>query len=348
MSGPDPQRSPDDRELEDFLAGRGPHVRRYREAAQERSPPALDAAVLAQAEAAELAPAPRLRRAPGRWRMPLSLAATLVLGVGLVSRVQQESATPVAAQSAPEATQLALDAQPAAPLTNTSRQLLADPLASGEVPAVSEASAPATEPEQRVAHEREAAAGSDRPRVGVETAMVDAMAATVAQAPPPPPVDSTPPKPSEAPVPAAGAAASVAASPRPAAAMSFAPPPENRHESLKAIPAAPMVKRQSPPTPSSDVAEVSALRFAAGHYRSEFDHQLELFADGRYRLSDAVPEGGLPPQTGRRRAEGEGERLLPETGDAGCEVRLEPVGEAIRLRADCVSDYVGSYWREIE
>lgn len=91
MSGPEDRRPPDDRELEDFLAGRGPHHARYRAASAERAPETLDAAVLAQARAA-VATARAPRRS--RWRLPLSIAATLVLGVGLVSRLQHEAPPP--------------------------------------------------------------------------------------------------------------------------------------------------------------------------------------------------------------------------------------------------------------
>lgn len=357
MSGPDPQLPPNDRELEDFLAGRGPQARRYREASQERSPAVLDASVLAQAAAAVAAPAQVRRRPPGRWRLPLSLAATLVLGVGLVSRVQQEAALPSAAESASEAA-VAFDAAPSVAVTDARPEAPAEPAAKVEAPSVSEPATRAAGSQQRAAQEREAAAYSDARRARAEAAMAESMAASVmpAPAPPPPPVVPAPPAPepppavpASPPLPTPSAAAAGSAPPsKPAAATAFAPLQESRREALKAAPAAPMAKRQWPAEPSADAASPPLLRFAPGHYRSEFDHRLELFADGRYRLSDTAPEGGLAVQAGQRRPEGEGERLRPDSGDDGCGLWLEPAGEAIRLRADCPSDYVGSYWREAE
>jgi hypothetical protein len=73
-----------DRELENYLAGDSPLSRRYRAASRETPPPELDAAVLAAARAA-VVHAPRRR---GRWQLPLAAAATVVLGVSLVSQLR--------------------------------------------------------------------------------------------------------------------------------------------------------------------------------------------------------------------------------------------------------------------
>ncbi|MGB1562718.1 MAG: hypothetical protein ACPHN2_14570 [Sinimarinibacterium flocculans] len=77
-----------DRELEDYLAGRHPVSARYREAARETPPPELDAAILAAARVG-MAARPRRR---ARWRVPLAAAATMVLGVSLVSQLRDEAA----------------------------------------------------------------------------------------------------------------------------------------------------------------------------------------------------------------------------------------------------------------
>lgn len=79
---------PDDRELEDFLAGRSAVSRAYRaDAEQQAAPAALDALVLARA-AAPVAQARRLQR----WRLPMTLAASVVVAVGALRLAQNEPA----------------------------------------------------------------------------------------------------------------------------------------------------------------------------------------------------------------------------------------------------------------
>src|SRR5438105_1596998 len=58
--------------------------RRYRALASEEPPPALDAAILAAAGRAAH------RRGPTRWAGPVSIAAVLVLGIGISVRMQME------------------------------------------------------------------------------------------------------------------------------------------------------------------------------------------------------------------------------------------------------------------
>ena len=100
MSEPKPPVMPDDdRELEDFLAGRGELSRLYRqEAAEIKAPEALDAAVLAAARA----PLPIPKAKPARlrrWRLPLSLAASMVIGIAVLREVPREPALPVASEA---------------------------------------------------------------------------------------------------------------------------------------------------------------------------------------------------------------------------------------------------------
>ncbi|WP_295680632.1 hypothetical protein [uncultured Nevskia sp.] len=128
MSEPKPPVMPDDdRELEDFLAGRSELSRLYRQdAAEIKAPEALDAAVLRAAQssvpAAKAKPA-RLRR----WRLPLSLAASMVIGIAVLREVPREPALPVASEAmavtvetppppAPEAAMMAPPHAAAAPL----------------------------------------------------------------------------------------------------------------------------------------------------------------------------------------------------------------------------------------
>lgn len=77
--------APDDAELEDFLAGRSPISAAYREASRgDHVPPELDAAVMAAARAAPVAPA-GVRRP--RWLPFAAAAASLVLGVSVLVEV---------------------------------------------------------------------------------------------------------------------------------------------------------------------------------------------------------------------------------------------------------------------
>ncbi|MDP3295924.1 MAG: hypothetical protein Q8M37_14475 [Nevskia sp.] len=112
MSEPKPPALPDDdRELDDFLAGRSELSRLYRQdAAEIKAPEALDAAVLAAAQSS--LPVPKAKPARlRRWRLPLSLAASMVLGIAVLREVPREPAMPPA--SAPITA--ALEAQPPAP-----------------------------------------------------------------------------------------------------------------------------------------------------------------------------------------------------------------------------------------
>ena len=80
------ERKKDDRLLDEYLRGDSPLSRAYRETGREEPPAHLDAAILAQAKAAA---APRRGSKP-RWFMPLSLAATVVLSIGVVLLMSRE------------------------------------------------------------------------------------------------------------------------------------------------------------------------------------------------------------------------------------------------------------------
>ena len=93
---------------------------RYRELGREEPPAALDAAIVASARRA--VEAPRARR---QWAMPVSLAAVLVLAVGVTLRMQQEqpgveTAVPLNEYSAPPAAETAPAATPTQPAPPTS------------------------------------------------------------------------------------------------------------------------------------------------------------------------------------------------------------------------------------
>lgn len=90
MSSDADRKMPDDEELEDFLAGRHPLGKAYREASgNETAPARLDAAILDAARAAVRAP--RLRRP--RWVQPVAVAATLALSLGVLMNLWRDPVT---------------------------------------------------------------------------------------------------------------------------------------------------------------------------------------------------------------------------------------------------------------
>lgn len=335
MSGPDPH-LPDDRELEDFLTGRGPHARRYREAANESAPPSLDAAILDQARMAVPAPKPRARR----WQLPVSLAATVVLGIGLASRVQREAELPPEIAAAPVVQEVQAPAVAMAEIESAARAAATVPVP----PAVSTAP---VETERREAHAqpKREVARAQAARAAVAAAEPQASdhaaggAPAVAAAPPPPP---PPAPPRSAPAPEAMADATAAraeesalmAQPVPAA-----PPPVAAFAG-----AAPRMKSLAP----SRVAPAFP-GLPDGEYRNAAGDLLQLLADDSFRL---LPAGAQEPRyRGHRATVQGGERLLmpPADGEAdACSLVLHTTGEAdvIELQAaQCAGSLAGRYRR---
>lgn len=155
---------PDDKLLEDFLAGKGEVARAYRASQKPAAPDALDAAVLQQArEDLHKRPAAPRRWA---WQRPLAAAAVLTLGFSLLLNLEQDEAarkavyemapaesapTPAAAPAAPVAPVAAASA-PAAAATRSKaesarkRKPVAEPAPAPPPPAV--ADMPAAPPPQ--------------------------------------------------------------------------------------------------------------------------------------------------------------------------------------------------------
>lgn len=78
-----------DRDLEAFLNRQSPISDAWRKAGEaERAPTALDAAILAAA--AEARPLPAARPVRRRWRVPIGLAASVLLGVGVLREAQRD------------------------------------------------------------------------------------------------------------------------------------------------------------------------------------------------------------------------------------------------------------------
>lgn len=85
----------DDRDLDAFLARRSPVSEAWRDAAREsRAPDGLDAAILrTAAEAPAPAARPQLQRSrQHRWRLPIGLAASLLVGIGVLREVERDPA----------------------------------------------------------------------------------------------------------------------------------------------------------------------------------------------------------------------------------------------------------------
>lgn len=83
-------RKPDDRELESFLSGEHAVSREYRRLDAPAAPAALDDAVLRLAREAVALPRPLPPAL--RWRLPLALAATMLLSLGTLRLMQADPA----------------------------------------------------------------------------------------------------------------------------------------------------------------------------------------------------------------------------------------------------------------
>lgn len=108
-------KEPTDRVLEEYLKNDSELSRAYKEAAGEKPPAALDAAILEEARRA-VDHGGRVARSPfaRTWLVPASLAAVLLLTVGLVTFVSRESGEALS-PAAPLAEEPALMKQQKAP-----------------------------------------------------------------------------------------------------------------------------------------------------------------------------------------------------------------------------------------
>lgn len=215
---------PDDRELEEFLAGNGATSRGWRAAAgSESAPPELDRAVLDFAQA-ELVAAQRRRP---RWQRPLAIAASLVLASGILLALMRD---PQGWQ------QLAMQRQDA--------PVVAEPAASAaeESEALAPQPAPAQEPEPQAQPEQAQAESKsveqERQKMRAEAAAEvmaqreQAAAKQESTPPPPPPMGAV-----QAPAPMAGTA------PR---ARSFAAPAAPPAAAADAMQDSVLAKAQAP------------------------------------------------------------------------------------------------------
>lgn len=359
MSGPE-SLPPDDHELADFLGGRGPHRARYRLASQEQSPAAVDATVLAQARAAvEAHTAPRRVRNRASWRLPLSLAATLVLGVGLSTRVLRETPAVPGAQAPAGAARVAVSEAADQPAPAASDELptvaAAATPAAGTRSVLAESEEPAAAAKARIAEQLARSAseheGVEREFAKREQPLRQAMAAPSPEAmgPAPSPTSVPPASVMAAEQSIAGPAASAASVAGMAMSDSTAPPPPP--VAAMAAPAAPAEVQATRRATMPAFATQPAIGLA-GRYRAESGFELELFSDGRFTLSSPGTYPAIGTLSGRRQAEAGAERLVPDAGTASpCALWLQSPASAglpdsVELRSDCESGYAGVYRRE--
>ncbi len=235
MSGPE-RKAPDDKLLEDFLEGRSPASRAWREAMRgESAPPELDDAVLGMAreeiKTAAARPASRDRFRDRRW--PFALAAVLVLSFSTLLTIVQD---PVAHK---DAMMVAPDVVP------TEAVILpeaAAPVAAAEVQA---------EAQQRQAFEAERKSMQAQRRMEDRPAKPSSAPAAADAAPSPGSYADAVQEPAASAA-SAGAEAEALSAPAPAAAPAVPPPPpapvmeESREAApaeLKAAPAAELRRR---------------------------------------------------------------------------------------------------------
>jgi hypothetical protein len=98
-----------------------PVSRRYRSLAREEPPASLDAAILARARSAAAA----RPRSAARWMGPVSIAAVLVLGIGVALRMQLEQPGIETSEAPPPQSEYSLPAAPPEPAPEAARDAAA-------------------------------------------------------------------------------------------------------------------------------------------------------------------------------------------------------------------------------
>ena len=255
---------------------RDPVGARYRELAREEPPAHADAAILAASRRAVGA-----RPGGHRWFVPLSVAAVLVLGIGVALRMQVEQ--PGVETSMPQSEY----SMPAPP---PEEPAAARESASPAMPQSSERAAPVVKVEKQA------------------TPRAVAPAAPRREAPAPARTAAPAPVPGAAPVPAPGEAPAAASGEAPAALRGEAPPPAAAAAAVRvpvspappppaAVRAAPQERRavaDEGATPEAELERITRLRRAGRH--DEADKALEEFRRRfpAHRIPDAVWEQVKP------------------------------------------------------
>ncbi|HET7730980.1 MAG TPA: hypothetical protein VFK48_13195 [Usitatibacter sp.] len=247
--------------------------RHYRALPREEPPAGVDAAILAASRRA-VAPAPR--RA-ARWAGPVSIAAVLVLGIGLTLRMQHERP---GIETAAPASEYSLPAPPA----ESPAQATAAPEAREPVQAQKPREAP------RRLETQERASPSSAQVAPPAAPPPAARESTAAPAPEPPtvPARASPPSPPSPPAPAAASPAPPMAASAPAPSMM-----RSKREALASSSDA-VMDRGAPEDPVVMLERIAKLRADARH--AEADKALEEFrrVHPQYRIPEPMWERVKP------------------------------------------------------
>lgn len=332
---------PDDDELEDFLAGRGSLHAAWLESAQQTPPAALDAAVLAQAQAAVV---PLVRRSrSARWRLPLSLAASLVLSLGLLQRLGEQpevkkAMAPARDESGPVSDQLASAVVVMAPATT-------------DEPALETSPAPVAK--SKAALPMAIMPPPQRQAAGAAVAVAEPVPAPAA-APPPAELaaDRQPPAVAES---RSAALADAVPPPEPAAKTAMAPRAAEAQARARAAPEMSGASRSS----SASAALAAAVEQDAGNSESAFAGRylnaagvvLVLNPDEpqRYAISLRLPAsaGGAERllQASVRFEKGRAQIRAAATAEPPCDLRLIGLPGELLIEAECTTPFAGRYLR---
>jgi hypothetical protein len=288
---------------------RDPDISRlYRDASAEVPPAALGRALSAAATAAAPADAPvAVSRAQRKWGAPLALAASVVLGLGIVLRVAVERP-----DMRPAAEEPAVASVPQMPATGKLEQQKAKAAADNAADSGSQTGGTSDPAKQRLPRDiREKAAETAAAPAAVEREEIAAMKRSAAPA-----VQPTRPEMAEPPVTPGKASGSADVAPaRPAAAM--AAPPEAFPAPAAAVPAPAATPAPAPlPPPSAKAAPMAA---------ASAPEPARAARDVGAAVQGAAPSPPAAPAMAERRAAGvsaDAARLRAEPGAVDLAQRL--------------------------
>lgn len=291
---------PDDRELEDFLAGKHPVGRAYRETSENQTAPReLDDAILRMAREHASRSMPEagvpIRRRP-RWLQPLAVAATLALSLGVLMNIWRDPSLRDQVAPEHEAAPAAMAPTPPAPETAPST-------AHAEAPMV-----PSEAAEASTASEARRAAPRPSPPPALESPRAQPLPKEKARAAEPERDDALADRvsPSAVGPRAGGTMAPTAPPPPPPAASAFADEAapvqekkeiqaEEREQAQKALAAEAAAAQSQSSRQEPETAEMLIERARAAIARDDHEAARRVVAELRRRFPDApLPEDLRP------------------------------------------------------